>query len=107
MNHYSRLTREQRYTLEAMKRNGASQKEIAGAIGKHPSTVSREFRRAGMTSGTYCFVAAQKHAQSREWKGRCIDQELWNLVEFKIREEQWSPKQISDWLAKHSLGQVI
>ena len=80
MNHYSRLTREQRYTLEAMKRNGASQKEIAGAIGKHPSTVSREFRRAGMTSGTYCFVAAQKHAQSREWKGRCIDQELWNLV---------------------------
>ena len=66
MNHYSRLTREQRYTLEAMKRNGASQKEIASAIGKHPSTVSREFRRAGMTSGTYCFVAAQEHVQSRE-----------------------------------------
>ena len=106
MNHYSRLTREQRYTLEAMKRNGASQKEIAAAIGKHPSTVSREFRRAGMTSGSYCFVAAQEHVQSREWKGRRIDPELWKLVELKIREEQWSPEQISDWLAKHSLGQV-
>ena len=81
MNHYSRLTREQRYTLEAMKRNGASQKEIAGAIGKHPSTVSREFRRAGMTSGTYCFVAAQEHADSREWKGQRIDPEIWSLVE--------------------------
>jgi hypothetical protein len=30
MNHYSRLTREQPYTLEALKRNGAFQKEIAG-----------------------------------------------------------------------------
>jgi putative ribosome biogenesis GTPase RsgA len=64
MSHYSRLTQEQRYILGAMKRNGASKKEIAAAIGKHPSTVSREFRRAGMTSGSYCFVAAQEHAQS-------------------------------------------
>jgi IS30 family transposase len=29
-----------------MKRNGASQKEIAAAIGTHPSTVCREIRRA-------------------------------------------------------------
>lgn len=79
-----------------MKRNGASQKEIASAIGKHPSTVSREFRRAGMTSETYCFVAAQEHAQSREWKGRRVDPEIWSLVELKIREAQWSPEQISD-----------
>jgi IS30 family transposase len=59
-----------------------------------------------MTSGTYCFVAAQDHVQSREWKGRRIEPEIWGLVETKLREEQWSPGQISDWLAKHSLGQV-
>jgi IS30 family transposase len=34
MNHYSRLTGEHRYTLEAMKRNGASPPKIATAIGK-------------------------------------------------------------------------
>jgi IS30 family transposase len=106
MSHYSRLTREQRYTLEAMKRNGASQKEIAAAIGKHPSTVSREFRRAGMTSEIYRFETAQEHADSREWKGRRVDPEIWSLVERKIRQEQWSPQQISRWLDKHSLGQV-
>ena len=106
MSHYSRLTREQRYTLEAMKRNGASQKEIAAAIGKHPSTVSREFRRDGMTSETYRFETAQEHADSREWKGRRVDPEIWSLVEPKIRQEQWSPQQISRWLDKHSLGQV-
>lgn len=37
---YSRLTREQRFTVEAMNRNGSEQKEIAEVIGKHPSTVS-------------------------------------------------------------------
>ena len=94
MNHYSRLTREQRYSLEAMKRNGASPKKIAGAIGKHPATVSREFRRAGMTSRSYRCVAGQEHAQSSEWKGRCIDLELWNLVELKIREQPWCPESI-------------
>ena len=66
MNLYSRLTRVQRYTLEAMKLNCASQKEIAAAIGTHPSTVRRELRRAGMTASTCCFVVAQKHAESRE-----------------------------------------
>lgn len=106
MNHYSRLTREQRYTLQAMKGNGASQKEIAAAIGKHPSTVSREFSRSGMTSETYRFEAAQEHADSRVWKGRRIDPEIWSLVEPKIREEQWSPQQVSCWLKKYSLGQV-
>lgn len=39
----------QRDTLEAMKRNDASQKEIAAAIGNRPATMNREFRRAGMT----------------------------------------------------------
>jgi hypothetical protein len=47
---YSRLTREQRYTIEAMNRNGSDQKAIAEAIGKHPSTVSRELRRWGEAS---------------------------------------------------------
>ncbi len=40
-----------------------------------------------MTSKTYCFMAAQEHADSREWKGRSLDPELWNLIELKICEE--------------------
>lgn len=41
MNHYSRLTHEQRHTFDATKCNGASQKEVAAAIVKQPSTESR------------------------------------------------------------------
>jgi IS30 family transposase len=50
---YSRLTHEQRFTIEAMKRNGSPQNETADGIGKHPSTVSRELRWLGVCRG-YC-----------------------------------------------------
>ena len=81
MTTYSRLTREQRYTIESMSRNGSLQKEIATAIGVDPSTVSRELRRGGMARGSYCFVAAQRHAESREWKGRRVAPEVLALAE--------------------------
>jgi IS30 family transposase len=49
---YDRLTKQKRYTIEAMRRNGNPQKEIARAIGVHPSTVSRELRRGATAPGT-------------------------------------------------------
>jgi IS30 family transposase len=51
---YSRLTRQQRYTIESTLRKGYSQKSIAEAIGVHPSSVSREHRRGGMNRASYC-----------------------------------------------------
>ena len=39
------LTREQRYAISIMLQKGSSQKEIAEAIGKDKSTVSREIKR--------------------------------------------------------------
>ncbi len=62
MPNYSRLTREQRCTIEAMNRNGAKQNEIATAVGKHPSTLSRELGRLDRDTA-YCFAAAHRHAE--------------------------------------------
>jgi IS30 family transposase len=62
---YSRLTREQPYTIDAMSRNGSQQKEIAEAIGKHSSTVSRELRRLGRDRD-YCFLDAQLRPRPTE-----------------------------------------
>lgn len=103
---YTRLTRQQRYTIEAMMRNRSPQKEIAATIGVSASTVSRELRREGMTRESYCYVAAQRHAESQEWHGFQIAPELWEQVETKLREEQWSPQQISATFAKTDVGQV-
>ena len=103
---YNRLTRQQRYTIEAMNRNRSPQKEIAAAIGVSASTVSRELRRNGMGRDNYCYVTARRHCESREWKGLRIAPELWQQVEIKLQEEQWSPEQISASFAKTAVGQV-
>ena len=103
---YKRLTHEQRYTIQAMNRNLSPQKEIAKAIKVSTSTVSRELRRCGMTRENYCDVAAQRHAESREWQGLRIAPELLEQVEAKLCEEQWSPEQISATFAKTAVGRV-
>lgn len=102
---YSRLTREQRYTIEAMYRNGSDQKNIADAIGKHPSTVSRELRRLGGPPD-YCHAAAGRHADALKCGGKRVDARLLAVAEVKLREEQWSPEQISAWMDKEGKGSL-
>jgi hypothetical protein len=43
--HYQQLTRDQRYIIYALKREGFSQAYIARRVGVHRSTVCREFKR--------------------------------------------------------------
>lgn len=69
---YSRLTREQRYTIEVMNCNGSSQKEIAETIDKHPTTVCRELRRVGLRS-VYCHRSAQREAEQLQRGGKRVD----------------------------------
>lgn len=102
---YSRLTREQRYTIEAMNRNGSPQNEIADAIGKHPSTVSRELRWLGVCRD-YCSVEAQRDAESKTNGGKRCDAALLDLAASKLREDQWSPQQVSAWLVRQDHGRL-
>jgi transposase, IS30 family len=103
---YTRLTCQQRYTIEAMNRKKSPQKDIAATIGVSPSTISRELRRRGMTKEKYCHITAQHHADSHPWQGGRIAPELWEKVETKLRTEQWSPEQISQTFAKTDVGKV-
>lgn len=48
-----------------------------------------------MSRASYCFVAAQRHAETREWKERRVDPGVLALAAEKMRQEQWSPQQIS------------
>ncbi|RYZ91247.1 MAG: helix-turn-helix domain-containing protein [Proteobacteria bacterium] len=82
----SRLTRQQRYTIETMLRKGHTQKSIEGAVGVDPSSVSRELKRGEMNLASYCYVAVQRDADNRDWKGVRINPELWKCVEEKLRE---------------------
>ena len=60
------LTKEQRYTISVMKSQKYSQTDIAKAIGKNKSVISRELRRnSDKRSGEYRHDLAQRKYEAR------------------------------------------
>lgn len=102
---YHRLTESQRYTIEALHRKGTLQKKIAELIGTHPSTISRELRRLG-PSCSYCHRKAEKDREEKFTRGQTSQPKLLALAAQKLREEQWSPEQISGWLSETGRGLI-
>lgn len=92
------ITREQRYAISAMKQQGFKQVEIAMAIGKDKSVISRELRRnCDKRSGSYNFDLAQrKYDQRQENKPKNIrfTQEVRLLVDSLLLDD-YSPEQIA------------
>ena len=103
---YTQLTREQRYTIYALKKRGKTQTEIAETIGVHKSTVSREIKRNTGGRG-YRYKQAHRFAiKRRKCKAnKRITDEDWAKVEELIKK-QWSPEQISGRLDKEDNGNI-
>ena len=102
MMRYTQLTREQRYQIQALMKAGKNQTEIAEIVGVHKSTISRELRR---NTGLRSYRPEQAHQfclQRRADKIRpSIPPETWRRVRRLLRED-WSPEQISLWLAREA-----
>jgi len=99
MSRYTQLTQGQRYQIEALLEGEHNQSEIAKILGVHKSTVSRELKRNGVDK-QYDQMDAQRLTEARrrtEARLR-ITEETWEWVGLLLREE-WSPEQISGWLA--------
>ena len=102
---YTQLTQEQRCQIYSLKKMEHSQTEIAGCIGVHKSTISRELRRNQGKRG-YRPKQAHEKAKARRTGGRQrISAAEWQLVEEKLRLD-WSPEQISNWLKKNANSEV-
>lgn len=82
--------------------SGDSMRAIAARLGRCASTVSREVERDG-GRGSYLALRADERAWERARRPkRCLlakNDRLRELVGKKLRED-WSPQQISGWLAK-------
>ena len=92
----SQITREQRYTISVMYKQGYSQKSIAKAIDKDKSVISRELKRNRTNKGHYTFQFAQQLAEERKerfCKTRRFNEDVKRVVEKRLKEE-WSPEQI-------------
>ena len=103
MGSYRHLTREDREQIATLTAAGWSRRRIAEAIGKAPSTISRELRRNALESGRYsAHVADGAYMARRQRPSRLeSDQRLAGFVRQRL-SESWSPQQISGWLRSGS-----
>lgn len=105
----SHLTVEQRYTIDAMNRKGYKQKDIAAAINKDKSVVSRELKRnKDLRSGEYRYDLAQrKYNKRQKEKPKVIrfTPEVQHNVEMLLKED-YSPEQIVGTLKKENKNTV-
>ena len=101
MKTYQQLSQEERYLITALRRCGHSINSVARALGRSPSTISRELRRNTTThDGQYRAEKAHKYAVAR--RRRCrrkshFSSAQWSRV-FSLVREKWSPEQISGYL---------
>jgi IS30 family transposase len=90
------ITREQRYTISAMHKQGCTQKMIAQTINKNKSVVCRELKRNSNLKGKYSFEYAQDMAEVRKErmkKPRKLVPDLKKEI-ISMIEEDFSPQQI-------------
>ena len=99
---YKQLTREERYQIYSLNKEGLTQKAIADHLGRSPSTISRELKRNKGLKG-YRPKQAQSLSDNRRRhsvKFRKVTNEVRQQIEGLIRQEL-SPQQVVDYLEKH------
>src|SRR6202035_3848273 len=96
---YSHLLDEERDQIAVMRAAGRSIWEIARALQRAKSTVSRELRRNGLSSRRYSPLHAAGAYQLRRRREAIIekDQKLRTFVCDRLAEG-WTPEQIAGWL---------
>jgi len=106
---FKHLTQEQRYHIEAYKKAGYGNSEIARDLGVHPSTIGRELKRnSSPIRQRYGAKVAQEISSLRKSVNSKANKKLKNTLEalvIKYIEQDWSPEQVSATLCiKHDLA---
>jgi IS30 family transposase len=106
---YRHLTGEQRSQIEALNRSRMSNAAIARQLGVDRATIGRELKRNRARGGYRGGTARKKAAARRAAASTCprmMTPHLLALIEEKLAGEQWSPDQISGWLARTAQGDI-
>lgn len=105
MKNYKRLDSDEREEISRMLAQKCSFHNIAEALGRQVSTISREISAGSDNKYTYRAVKAHKRAKrnasKRKRNKRILNDhlELWRYVHKKLKKK-WSPKQIAEELKK-------
>ncbi len=98
---YKQLTSEQRSQIFAYLQDGIARKIICERVGISQSTLCRELKRNSGKHGKYTWQLAHQKAMERRER-ICTNRRTPSWIVHKalrlLREEDWSPKQISGYL---------
>jgi IS30 family transposase len=100
--HYYQLTENERYQIHIMKQAGHTQQYIATALGRSPSTISRELTRNQGLRG-YRPAQAQRFTETRRThaqKARKVTETVTGWI-TKLIMQELSPQQVVDYLKRH------
>ena len=98
---YGQLSLEERCKIAELQQAGHSIRQIASALDRAPSSISRELKRNRGKQIGYKPAYAQEQAAARRWRGSRLDRktELRDLVLERLGCG-WSPEQIAGWLTR-------
>ncbi|MGH6820897.1 MAG: transposase, partial [Methylocella sp.] len=98
---YEQFSLEERCTLSRLSQAGETIRQIAAAMDRAPSTITRELKRNSGSQVGYQPAYAEQQAKSRRWKGSRLlrDLDLQRTVLTRLRQG-WSPAQVAGRLKK-------
>lgn len=110
MTTYRQLTLEDRVLISHLRWQGLSYAEVASQMGRHRSTIYREFERNSChrTDGAYRPTKADSRTRgrrSRSRRNRHYDEQDFKLVRYYLRQK-WSPEQITGFLKMNGLQPI-
>jgi IS30 family transposase len=105
---YGQLSLEDRCQIAQLQAAGQSVRQIAAALDRAPSTISREVRRNRGREVGYKPTYAQQQTKARRWVGSRLDREptLRRAVLQRLARG-WSPEQVAGRLARDHGRKVI
>ena len=105
---YDHLSLEDRCQIARLLEDGQSLRQIAAALDRPPSTISRELRRNRGNRVGYKASYAHEQAKARRWSGSRLerDDDLRGLVLDRLKRG-WSPEQIAGRLERDKAASRI
>ena len=105
---YDQLSLEDRCSIASLHSEGRSIRQIAAAMDRSPSTVSRELKRNTGRQVGYKPAYAQEQTKARRWKGSRLERDAALRDEvLSALSKGWSPEQACGWLRRQHGRRVI
>ena len=105
---YAQLDLEDRCTIATLHQAGQSIRQIAAALDRSASTVSRELKRNSGSKVGYKPAYAQQQTSARRWAGSRLERDADFRAEvLGCLERGWSPEQVAGRLRQQNAAKTI